>query len=329
MKRKAAKLLLMLTIAAVFTGGCKKNVGTPEDNAVVETQEEEEPEEQEEYVLGYSCINLTNPFYDTLKTAIQTSLEEQGAHLIVKNPEGDVQAQITQIQEMIEEGVDAVFLCPADWEEITPALEALKEADIPVINLDTEVKETDLIDAYIGSDNKNAGYVCGEDLIAAKPDGGRIVIVECPSVNSVNDRITGFEEAIAKGGFEVLTRINSGEQEVADVMAEVLNQYPQIDAVMCGNDEMAMEVYQAVQAAKRTDILIYGVDGSPEIKQILAEGTNTMRGTGAQSPISIGKTAVETAKAILSGEDYEREVHVETFFISRENVEMYGTDGWQ
>ena len=36
MKRKAAKLLLMLTIAAVFTGGCKKNVGTPEDNAVVE-----------------------------------------------------------------------------------------------------------------------------------------------------------------------------------------------------------------------------------------------------------------------------------------------------
>ena len=62
MKRKAAKLLLMLTIAAVFTGGCKKNVGTPEDNAVVETQEEEEPEEQEEYVLGYSCINLTNPF---------------------------------------------------------------------------------------------------------------------------------------------------------------------------------------------------------------------------------------------------------------------------
>ena len=100
----------------------------------------------------------------------------------------------------------------------------------------------------------------------------------------------------------MLTRINSGEQEVADTMAEVLNQYPQIDAVMCGNDEMAMEVYQAVQAAKRADILIYGVDGSPEVKQLLAEGTNTMRGTGA---------------------------HVETFFISRENVEMYGTDGWQ
>src|SRR5699024_7747694 len=105
-------------------------------------------------------------------------------------------------------GVDAVFLCPVDWEEITPALEALDEADIPVINLDTEVKEMDYIDAFVGSDNRNAGYVCGQDLLENKPDGGMIVIVESSSVNSVNERITGFEEAIANGGFEVIQRID-------------------------------------------------------------------------------------------------------------------------
>ncbi|MCU6748635.1 substrate-binding domain-containing protein [Faecalicatena acetigenes] len=329
MKGRVVRVLAVALAAVVFAGGCKKNVGTPEDNAVVETDEQEESEEQEELVVGFSCMNLSNPFYETLEAAIQTSLEEQGARLLVKNPSGDVQAQITQIQELIEEEVDAVILCPVDWEEITPALEALKEADIPVINLDTEVKETELVDAYIGSDNRNAGYVCGQDLIETKPDGGSVIIVECPAINSVNERITGFEEAVAEGGFEVLERINSSEQDIKTAMQEVLAENKQIDAVMCGNDEMALQVYETVKSAGRTDILIYGIDGSPAVKKLLAEGVNPMEGTGAQSPINIGKTAAETAKAIADGEDFEEEVHIETFFIDRENVEMYGTDGWQ
>ena len=79
-----------------------------------------------------------------------------------------------------------------------------------MINLDTEVKrETSLVSAFVGSDNENAGYVCGQDLLVQKPDGGKIVIVESPGVNSVNERITGFEEAVANSGFEVIKRIES------------------------------------------------------------------------------------------------------------------------
>lgn len=319
----------MILLAAIFLlEGCKKNVGTPEDNAVVDDREEKE-QADEEYVLGYSCIDLSNPYYSTLQTAIQESLEEKGARLIAKNPEGDVQKQIEQIQEMIDDGIDVMFLSPVDWEEITPALEALEEADIPVVNLDTQVKDTDLIDAYVGSDNKNAGYVCGEDLMSRRPDGGSIVIVECPGVNSVNDRITGFEEAIADGGFEVLARLDSNEGSVEAAMKGILEEYPEIDAVMCGNDQMALEVLAAVEDADRQEIAIYGVDGSPDVKKILAQGENPMEGTGAQSPIHMGKTAAEIALAILNGEDFEEEVFEDTFLINRENVEMYGTDGWQ
>lgn len=76
---------------------------------------------------------------------------------MVRDPASDADLQNEQIRELINEGVQAVFLCPVDWEKITPALEALKEADIPVINLDTEVKETSLVSAFVGSDNENAG----------------------------------------------------------------------------------------------------------------------------------------------------------------------------
>ena len=101
-----------------------------------------------------------------------------------------------------------------DWEKITPSLEALKEADVKIVNVDTQVKEMDYVDAYIGSDNYNAGVLCGEDLIKRCPDGGKVAILECPTQNSVNERITGFEETLAKAenGFEIVAREDtSGE----------------------------------------------------------------------------------------------------------------------
>ena len=251
--------------------------------------------------------------------------------LMTKDPEADSDTQISQIQEMIDAGVDAVFLCPVDWEEITPALEALDEADIPVINLDTEVKEMDYIDAFVGSDNRNAGYVCGQDLLENKPDGGMIVIVESSSVNSVNERITGFEEAIANGGFEVIQRIDAGGDVsvVKPALTELLQSGEQIDAIMCGNDQMAEQVLAALDEAGNTDPLVYSVDGSPATKTALTDPDSPMQGVGAQSPINMGKTAVKVASAVLEGGAFSRENYEETFFIGRDNVEMYGTDGWQ
>ena len=79
----------------------------------------------------------------------------------------------------------------------------------------------------------------------------------------------------------------------------------------------------------RDDILVYSVGGSPEIKNALADLSSPMTGVGAVSPINMGKTAAKTAAAILEGGVYEQETYTETFYISKENVNMYGTDGWQ
>lgn len=334
MKKRLILLFLTAACAAAMLAGCKKSVGTPEDNAVVEeTDTEENTEEDQESgrLFGYSCIDLSNPFYETLTDSIQNSLKEQGDRILVKDPASDVNVQIQQIQEMIEADVDAVFLCPVDWEAITPALEALDEADIPVINLDTEVKETDLVDAFVGSDNHNAGYICGEDLVAQKPDGGRIAIIENPGINAINERITGFEEAIVNAGFEVVTRIKAGSElsVVKEEMLRVLSENEQLDAVMCGNDQMAEQVLKALDEAERTDVLVYSVDGSPVTKSAMKENGSGMAGIGAQSPINMGKIAVKVATALLNGEDYEKETYEETFLITRDNVDMYGTDGWQ
>ena len=97
-------------------------------------------------------------------------------------------------------------------------------------------------------------------------------------------------------------------------------------AIFGGNDPTALGAYAAAEAAG-SDALIYGVDGSPDVKALVAEGGIT--GTGAQSPINIGKTIAEVYYQWLDGEEVEARYPIETFMINADNVAEYGTDGWQ
>lgn len=335
MKKRMLRVLAVMLVCIFALYGCKKDVGTPEDNAVKEEDSEDTEEETQEdgYRFGFSGIDMENPYFITLEAAVREVIEKEEYTLVTKDPASDPELQATQIQEFIDEGVDAVFLCPVDWEEITPSLQALQEAGVKIINVDTQVKEMDYVDAYIGSDNQNAGYICGEDLIERCPDGGNVAILECPTQNSINDRITGFEEALAKAehGFEIVARKDTnGEFEKALEMAnEILKEHPDVTAIMCGNDQLAVAAKTAVNVAGLDKVLIYGVDGSPDIKKELKKTESQIAGTAAQSPINIGKTAADIAIKVLDGEDYEEETYEEVFMIDKDNVDMYGIDGWQ
>ena len=329
-KRWAAGIAALLLILSMGLISCAKPAGgTPEDNPV--PQEEEEEEEIVSYKFGFSCISMENPYYETLEASIREAIEESGSTLISRDPKGDSTAQIQQIRDMIADGIQAIFLCPVDWEKIAPALTELKEADIEIINLDTQVQDREEVDAYVGSDNINAGVICGEKLIEAAPDGGQVVILECTTQNSIIDRINGFEETIAGKGFEVVERSETGgkKDEAKTQMARILKEQDHITAVMCGNDQIARGALEAIEEAGRSEMMIYSVDGSPKLKQELAKDGSLVVGIAAQSPINIGKSAVTVALQIMNGERYEKETLEEVLFIDRSNVGMYGVDGWQ
>ena len=282
------------------------------------------------YTFGYTCMTMNNPFFIILEKSIRDSVEANGDKLITMDPAMDVAKQINQIEDLITQGIDAIFLNPVDWEGIRPALVALKNANIPIINFDTEVKDMEYVTAYAGSDNKNAGYVCGLDLVSRFPNGGRIVVLDSPLMNSINDRIEGFMRAIDGKGFTILAQQDAkGDLPTAmRITEDILQAHPQIDAIMGGNDPTALGALAACKAANRTNVLIYGVDGSPEAKAEIASGSQFV-GSGAQSPISIGVESVKLAYKVLRNEPYEERVPVRTFLINGDNVNEYGTDGWQ
>lgn len=330
MKKKIFSIFLVMVLCIGMTAGCKKNVGTSQDNAIAE-EDDDSKEEAKSYRFGFSCITMENPYYITLEQALREAVEAQGSTLVTKDPALNVDTHIEQIHQMIKDGLDAIFLCPVSRDAITPALKELKEADVKIINIDTEVKDTDYIDAFIGSDNKAAGQLCGEDLIQQSPDGGKIVILEGLTQNSIVERITGFEEAIAGKGFEIVGRADvSGDlNEAREAANKIFAENKDVTAVMCGNDQIALGALVAARTAGLTDVKIYGVDGSPDLKKELQKTDSLIRGTSAQSPIKLGKESAKIGFAILNGDDYEKTTYLDVFFIDASNVDMYGVDGWQ
>ena len=93
--------------ALTFTA-CKKNVGTPEDNAASkdENTEEKDKDEQESWKIGFSGIDMENPYFLTLESAIKEEVDGKNCELIVKDPKTDPDMQASQIQEMIDEGIN-------------------------------------------------------------------------------------------------------------------------------------------------------------------------------------------------------------------------------
>ena len=278
--------------------------------------------------LGYTCMDGTNPFFVTLEAAIKEVVEANGDELISLDPQNSNEKQIAQIEDMISRGVVAMFVNPVDRDGIIPGLDALKAAGIPMFGFDTEVADMSYLVTYAGSDNYNAGYVCGVDLCEKLPEGGPIIVLDSPTMQSVVDRTDGFLAAIEGKGFEVVSQIDCmGNQEQGNLNGtDALTAHPDAVAIFGGNDPTALGAYAAAEAAG-SKALIYGVDGSPDIKALIADGKVT--GTGAQSPMSIGKTIAEVYYKVEAGETVEARYPIPTFMINADNVAEFGTDGWQ
>ncbi len=328
MKGKRILCLLLTAVCMISLIACSGST----DNAAADAAAEKTPEES--YLIGYSPIDMENPFFITLQDAIQEVLDEHGGfEMITEDPGTDSDLQVNQIHQMINQGIDAIILSPVDASLIRPALVELQQAGVRIINVDTKVKEIDYVTAFIGSDNYQAGYICGEDLLEKCPEGGKIAILESPTMNSVNDRITGFEDALAEAGdpFEIVAREDTmGELELSLEQTEgILAEEPDLVAIMCGNDQVAVGAKTAANLAGLDNIYIYGVDGSPDIKKELKKPGNQIVGTAAQSPIKMGQDAAETTINILTGQEYEKEIYEDVFMITADNVDEYGTDEWQ
>ena len=331
MRRKlmaGAMALLMAGSLVACGGGETKTTSEGESKEAATTAQSGE---KKHYKFGYTCMDGTNPFFVTIQGKIKELVEANGDELIVTDPGNDVTKQISQVEDMLSQNLDGLFMNPVDAQGIIPALDLAKEAGVPMVGFDTEVGDMSYLVSYTGSDNYNAGKVVGEDLVKKVPNGGKIIVLDSPTMQSVVDRTNGFMDAIKDHGFEVVAQQDAkGNLQVAMGIAEdLLQSNPDVVAIFGGNDPTALGALAAANAAGIKNCMIYGVDGSPDIKSELASGNSLIEGSGAQSPVSIAEQAVKIMYDYVEGKQVEERYPVETFLITSDNVAQYGTDGWQ
>lgn len=308
--------LLVLFMIFFTTGAAKSNA---------DQQTEHEPR-----IFGSTYMTRNNPFFDVLHESLEEVVEENGDILITRDPLQNQDKQNEQIVEMLEEGIEMLFLNPVDWELVQPALDACKEAGVPIINIDTRVKDQSAVISCIETDNYQAGQECARDMMK-RLDHARIVILDNPIQTSITDRVQGFLDTIGDNeNYQIVYReCGAGELEVgAEVMADFLKQDIAFDVLLGGNDPSALGGLASLQQYRKDEnILVYGIDGSPDFKAMLAEGYVT--GTSCQSPKNLGRTAGETAYAYLNGEEVPKYRALPSNLITKENLYEYEINGWQ
>lgn len=282
-------------------------------------------------VFGVSYMTMNNPFYKIINNEILKVVEKNNDTLITLDPELDVDKQNEQIYKFIDQKVDGIFINPIDFEQIEPALQAAKRANIPVIIIDAPVSDESLVNCTIVSDNYDAGAQCAKDMME-RLDSANIVLLKHTTAKSAKERIEGFLSVIDNNEkYKVINEAEcDGQLEIAmPKMQEIIEETPDIDVVMALNDPSALGALAALEKNNKNDVMVYGIDGTPEIKALI--GRNQMIvGTVAQSPIKMGQIAVENMYNILNGKKkIEKNIIIPISLINKENLFKYDEDRWQ
>lgn len=236
------------------------------------------------YKVGFAQTESNNPWRIAQTKSMQDKAAELGYQLVYTDAASSAAKQVADVNSMIAQGVDLIFLAPREEKPLIPAVMAAKKAGIPVILLDRNVDQSlakageDYV-TFIGSDFIDEGKRIAEWL--AKNANGKSKIIELEGTvgsSPANDRKKGFDEAInAAGGFTILAS-QSGDfaRDKGRQVAEALLQaHPDADIIYAHNDEMAMGAIAALEAIGKkpgTDVIVLSIDGGKEAVQAVVDG---------------------------------------------------------
>ena len=241
-------------------------------------------EQKDTYKVGFAQTESNNPWRIAQTNSMKAEAEKLGFQLVYTEAAGSAAKQVADVNSMIAQGVDVIFLAPREEKPLIPAVMAAKKAGIPVILLDRSVdpslaKAGEDYLTFIGSDFVEEGKRIAEWLVKNANGKSKIIELEGTTGSSpANDRKKGFDEAIkAAGGFEIVaSQTGDFARDKGRQVAEALLQaHPDADVIYAHNDEMAMGAIAALEAAGKVpgkDVLVLSIDGGKEAVQAVVDG---------------------------------------------------------
>lgn len=306
-----------LAVAALSLTGCTNEIVTSESGA----------SSTEVTSVGLMVQDLGNPFFASMNNGVEAAAEALGATYTAQDGRQDLAVQNDQIDAFIQQGIDVLLINAVDSEGIGPAVQRAKDAGITVVAVDVGAKNAE---ATVTTDNVEAGRLSCESLIEQIGGAGEILIVDGTPTTSIQDRMTGCAEALAANPDVTVVGTQNGDngrERALTLTTDMLTAHPDVVGIFGVNDPTALGATLAAQQAGKSDIVITGVDGSPEAVKEMSSALSMFKATSAQDPNLLGSTALEMAVQLRAGETLESDtILVPSSIVNSENLATY--EGW-
>jgi ribose transport system substrate-binding protein len=355
----AVILMTLLVVAPLFSGGAKEGEAAGADSKYSVKLMPDEPFNPDEadgmtfeemrallgdipvledtVRLGAVAKAFENEYWRTLKSGMEegaAKLQARGYDVKVDvksaQGEGDEEGQLAVVKDMINKRYTALLLSPISDGNLIPGVEDAVKANIPVINVNDGI--INIAPNFVGpravENGERAAAWIAEKISYS---GKTAIVIGMPKAFAARQRTLGYESWMQANApdVQIVEKQNADwDRAKSKDLAEIwIKKHPDLKAIFCNNDTMALGVQEAVNASGK-NILVVGVDGIGEAYDSIRRGE--IDATIDSFPFYKGQVAVESALRVLSGQELPRVVWTPQALIDSTNVDTPAKDiiGW-
>ena len=269
---------------------------------------------------------LNNPWFVFLAQTAAAQVQKLGYESKIFDSQNSTAQETEHFENILASGYSAILFNPTDADGSVANVKRAKQADVPVFCMDREVNTTDGATAQILSDNYSGCVALGKFFVQSLNKKGKYVeLLGLVNDNNTWNRSKGFHSLVDHyPGIQMIAQQTAefDRNKAMDVLESIMQAHPDLDAVFCGNDAMAMGAYQALAAAGKTNIKVFGFDGAEDVVESIRSGK--IQATAMQFPQTIAESAANYADEYFKGKrDFPKKVPVAVELVTQKNVGDY------
>jgi ribose transport system substrate-binding protein len=279
---------------------------------------------EEKPKIAVVISTLNNPWFVVLAESAAENAKKLGYEAKIFDSQNNPATESDNFENLIASGYDAILFNPTDADGSVANILKAKAANIPVFCMDREVNSDDAATSQILSDNYSGCVEIGIEFVKSLHQKGKYVeIIGLVGDNNTWARSGGFHSVVDKFPNLKMVAQQSGDfdrNKAMEVLETIMQANPDIEAVFCGNDAMALGAFQALQAAGKEDkVKIFGFDGASEVVEKIKE--KKIVATGMQYPKVMAEYAARYADEYFRGrKNFPQRVPVEVEMITVVNA---------
>ncbi|WP_454858582.1 sugar ABC transporter substrate-binding protein [Rhizobium binxianense] len=277
------------------------------------------------YVVSMKGPASGNPYWAAFEKGAKEKGKELGVDVQVVSPpsETDVQAQISQIEDLIAQKVSGIALAPTDPAALGPVVDEAKEAKIPVVFVDGAGSNEGV--PFVGTNNLKGGELAGDFMCKKLPKGSEVAILQgVMTTTNGADRYNGAKQALEACGMKVVAAQPADWDRAKGqaVTETILTGNPNIAGIFGSNDNMALGAVEALKAAAKLDkVMVVGYDANPDAANSILAGELTA--SVAQAPAKMAGLGIQSLVDMKAGKQVAMVTDPGTVLVTKDNAKDY------